>query len=275
MNWDRLPPSERDAAYDNNRAVANSAEQISRRNAAAAAFRQAHGAHLDVAYGPQPRQKFDLYPAENAAAPCLVFIHGGYWQRNTREDFAAFATGIKAHGWSVAMPGYSLAPDVSLTQIVTELDGALTWLAAHGPSRGIAGPIVVSGWSAGAHLAAMLLAHPSVAAGFAISGVYDLAPIRDTYLNEKLRLTEQEIATLSPLTLPPVNKHLALAYGTRELWPLVNDSRALHAHRAAAHCTGALIPIAGADHFTIIEQLQSAESTLVRHLLAVEFSGSR
>jgi arylformamidase len=263
--WAALSQAERDAAYNNNLAVANSAELIERRNAASAAFRKAHPAGLDVPYGTAPRQRWDLFAAKDPSAPCLVFIHGGYWQRNTREDFAGFAEGIMAHGWSAAMVGYTLAPDVSLAAIVDEIAKALEWLAANGPKHGLAGgPIVVSGWSAGGHLTAMALSHPRVTAGLAISGVFELAPIRDTYLNEKLRLTDDEIATLSPLRLPVVQKPLAVAYGTNELPALVNDSRDLHARREAGGAPGPLVPISGADHFTILEELRRPDGKLVR-----------
>jgi acetyl esterase/lipase len=263
--WATMSQAARDAAYNNNLAVANSAELIERRNTAAAAFRKAHPAGLDVPYGSAPRQKWDLYAARDAAAPCLVFIHGGYWQRNTREDFAAFAEGIMAHGWSCAMVGYSLAPDVPLTAIVGEIDQSLDWLAKNGAQHGLAGgPVVVSGWSAGGHLTAMALPHPRVAAGLAISGVFELAPISETYLDEKLRLTDEEIATLSPLRLPVVQKPLAIAYGSNELPALVADSRDLHARRSAANAPGPLLPIMGADHFTILEELRRSDGALVR-----------
>ena len=262
--WATLSQAARDAAYNNNLAVADSAALIERRNAASAAFRKQHPAGLDVPYGPGPRQRWDLFAANSAAAPCLVFIHGGYWQRNTREDFAAFAEGVMSHGWSAAMVGYTLAPDVSLKAIVGEIGQALDWLGQNGAKHGIAGsPIVVSGWSAGGHLTAMALSHPRVAAGLAISGVYELAPIRDTYLDEKLRLTDEEIATLSPLRLPAVAKPLAIAYGTSELPALVADSRDLHARRQAAGAPGPLVPIAGADHFTILEELRRPDGALV------------
>jgi arylformamidase len=268
--WAGLSQAQRDAAYNNNLAVANSAELIERRNAAAAAFRKAHSTSLDIPYGPAPRQRWDLFPAKIPSAPCLVFIHGGYWQRNTREDFACFAEGIMAHGWSAALPGHTLAPDVPLVAIVSEIGRALDWLAGNGSKHGLAsGPIVVSGWSAGGHLTAMALSHPRVAAGLAISGVFELAPIRDTYLNEKLRLTDEEIATLSPLQLEVVQKPLAIAYGTNELPALVGDSRDLHARRAAAHAPGPLIPIAGADHFTVLEELRRPDGVLVRAVLAL------
>jgi acetyl esterase/lipase len=269
MNWGMLTQAERDAAYNNSLAVADSAELNDARAAASATFRAAHAGGLDLAYGPLPRNKWDLFPATDPAAPCLVFIHGGYWQRNTRENFGALMQGVLAHGWSAALAGYTLAPEASLAQIVAEIDAALGWLGAHGSAHGVGGKLVVSGWSAGGHLTAMALSHPAVSAGLAISGVFELGPIRDTYLNEKLRLTEDEIATLSPLRLPVVNKRLSIAYGSKELAALVGDSRALHAMRAAAHAPGALLPIAGANHFTVLDALSSPEGELTRHLLTL------
>lgn len=262
--WATMSQAARDAAYNNNLAVKNSAELIERRNAAAAAFRQAHPAGLDVPYGPAPRQRFDLFAAASVTAPCLMFIHGGYWQRNTREDFAAFAEGVMAHGWSAAMVGYTLAPDASLKAIVGEISQSLDWLGQNGVQHGLAaGPVVVSGWSAGGHLTAMALAHPRVTAGLAISGVFELAPISETYLDEKLRLTDEEVATLSPLRLPVVQKRMAISYGTNELPALVADSRDLHARRSAAGATGPLLPIEGADHFSIMEELRRPDGALV------------
>jgi acetyl esterase/lipase len=265
MNWGLLTQAERDAAYDNLQAVANSAALVQARDDASARYRAAHAGLLDIAYGPRPRNCFDLFPAETLAAPCLVFIHGGYWQRNSREGFACVAEGLRAHGWSVAVPGYTLAPEATLTEIVHEIHACLDWLAAHGPTHGIGGPIVVSGWSAGGHLTAMALSHPRVTAGLAISGVFELGPLRDTYLNAKLALTDDEIALLSPLRLPPVAKPLVIAYGTSELPALVEDSRALHAARAAAHAPGVLLPVAGADHFSILDALRDAGGELVQH----------
>jgi pimeloyl-ACP methyl ester carboxylesterase len=112
----------------------------------------------------------------------------------------------------------------------------------------------------------MCLGHKLVKAGLAISGVFELGPLRDTYLNEKLRLTEQEVVLLSPMRLPPVHKPLVLAYGTAELPPLVSDSRDLHALRSAAHLPGALIPVPGANHFTITNELRDQEGILTRSL---------
>jgi acetyl esterase/lipase len=262
-NWSELSQSQRDAAYDNNSAVKNSAALIAERNEASERLRGTLKSHLDLPYGKRANNKIDLYPAARPDAPCLVFLHGGYWQRNSRELFAMLVEGVAAHGWSVAIPGYSLAPEVSLTDIVEEIPRALDWLAAHGASYGIAGPVVLSGWSAGAHLVAMALDHPRVHAGLALSGVYDLAPIRDTGLNNALKLTDEEIAGLSPLRLPVTQKRLDIAYGSNELPALVLDSINLHDKRAAAKAPGRLIPVAGADHFTILEALRRPDGVLV------------
>ena len=269
MDWGAMNRAARDAAYNNSAAVANSAALVQERREASAVYRAAHAKALDLPYGAGERNKWDLYPGVDAAAPCLVFVHGGYWQMNEREGFACLAEGLAAHGWTVALPGYTLAPEASLAAIAVELRAALDWLAKNGPSHGVAGPVVLSGWSAGGHLAALLLDHPAVAAGLAISGVYELGPLRDTYLNDKLRLTDDEIETLSPLRLPVVPKPLVIAYGGKELPALVNDSRALHARRAAAHAPGALVPVAGADHFAILHELRSPSGLLVRQALAL------
>ena len=263
LNWAALSQAERDAAYDNNAAVRNSATLIAERNQASEKLRASRNSFLDVPYGDRERTKIDLYPADSMTAPCLVFRHGGYWQRNSREVFAMLVEGVAAHGWSVAIPGYSLAPDASLTDIVAEISQSLDWLAQNGGSYGISGPVVLSGWSAGAHLVAMALGHPRVTAGLAISGVYDLAPIRDTGLNNALKLTDEEVARLSPLRLPAVHKRLDIAYGTAELPALVFDSIQLHEARMAAGAPGRLVPIEGADHFSILSELRRPDGALV------------
>jgi arylformamidase len=267
MNWGTISRAERDAAYNNSAAVADSPALNAAREAASAAFRTSHAGHLDQRYGPRERNTWDLFPAADPKAPCLVFIHGGYWQRNSKYQFANLIAGPYAHGWAAALPGYTLAPDATLTEITAEIHAALDWLAEHGPAHGIAGPIVLSGWSAGGHLTAMALGHPSVVAGLAISGVFELGPVRDTYLNEKLRLTDAEIVALSPLRLPVVNKPLAITYGTAELPPLVSDGRDLHAMRAAAHASGPLLPVPGANHFTIVLELADPSGQLTRQAL--------
>lgn len=262
--WATWSQKQRDDAYNNTDMVADSAEQIAARNALSARFRAAHAGHLDLPYGDAERERWDLFPGPDPAAPCLVFIHGGYWQRNRREDFAILAQGALAMGWSAALPGYSLAPEITVTGIAWQISRALDWLAAHGAAHGIAGPIVASGWSAGGHLAALAAEHPAVTAAIALSGVHELAPIRDTYLDEKLHLTEHEIADLSPIRRPVVMKPIAVVYGGAELPELRRQSRVFHRIRAEAQAPGPLIPIPGADHFRVLEPLWNVDGALTR-----------
>jgi acetyl esterase/lipase len=265
--WAYMTREERDDSYNNSKACPDSPALQAHREVISTAFRDAHPAKLDMAYGPSDRQKWDLFPAAEPTSPCLVFIHGGYWQRGSRQAVTFLAEGMRALGWSVAFPGYDLTPDVSLRALVGQIHAALDWLGEFGPDHGIAGPIIVAGHSAGGHLTAMALSHPQVKAGLAISGVFELGPVRDVHLNEKLRLTDGEVETLSPLRLPVVMKPMGIAYGTAELAALVDDSRALHALRANAHAAGPLIPIPSADHFTILNELQKADGLLTRAIL--------
>jgi arylformamidase len=262
--WETMTQASRDAAYNNGAAVADSAQIIDRWITESATFRSQRSKHTDLPYGPGERNKWDLFPGNDPRAPCLVWIHGGYWQARNRESFSCVAEGILARGWSAALPGYTLAPTASLTEIVREVRSALDWLAAMGSAHGIAGPVIVSGWSAGGHLTALTLDHPGVTAGLAISGIFELGPIRDTYINERLNLTHHEIATLSPLRLPSVNKPLAIAFGTSELAALVHDSRQYHTHRSQSHHPGQLIPVPSANHYTILEELRSPNGILTR-----------
>lgn len=262
-DWRAMDPGTLDAAYSNLRAVPEAPEMLAGWAAASARLRASRPAGLDKPYGSGERERWDLFPAADASAPCLVFIHGGYWQRNRREDFACLTEGALAAGWSAALPGYTLAPEASITRIADEMRRALDWLAAEGPGQGIAGPVLLSGWSAGGHLAALLCGHPAVRAALAISGIFDLEPIRGTTLNEKLALADEEIERLSPIRLPFAATPLAVAYGTRELPELQRQSRDFHARRAAAGAAGPLLPIGGKNHFDIMEELRAADGELL------------
>jgi arylformamidase len=261
-NWGEMSRAARDAAYNNTAACTGGRAYVDALRAESHALRQARPQHLDLRFGASDREAWDLFPGP-AGSDCLVFIHGGYWQRNDRQGAAAVLEGALATGWSAALPGYTLAPDATLTTIVGQIRHGLDWLAMHRAAHGITGRIVLAGWSAGGHLAAMALDHPAVTAALAISGLYELGPLRDTDLNEKLALTDDEVARLSPLRLPHPTKPMAIAYGSRELPALVANSCTMHAARAAQHCPGALRPIAGADHFTVLDALRQPDGALL------------
>jgi arylformamidase len=262
-----MSQEERNSAYNNAAAVATSSELNLARNEASVRYRAAHSATLDLSFGSGQRQAWDLFPGTDPSAPCMIFFHGGYWQMNGRENFACVAEGVAPHGWSVALPGYTLAPEASLGEIVAENRAALDWLQEHAVQYKLGTKFIAAGWSAGAQLASLALAHPLIDAGLAIAGVYELSPLRDTYLNDKLSLTDLEIANLSPTRLPVVDKPLTIAYGSAELPTLIEEAWAFHRMRADAHAPGALLPIPKANHYSILDELRNANGLLTKALL--------
>ena len=249
-----------DAAYNNGQAVADSAAILNDFDQRSEALRAAFPAHLDMHYGPGPRNRIDYFAADRPG-PVLVFIHGGYWQMQANERFSFLAAGPLAHGIHVAMMGYTLAPDATLAQIVGEIRTAIGRIRQIAPALGgDAARIVVSGWSAGAHLTAMCMAEPGVIGGLGISGVFDLEPIRLSYLNRKLGLSAEQAAALSPMRLPHSPLPLVLAYGMDELPELRRQSEEYAAARAGL--PGRVLPLAGRDHFSILEDLADADGAL-------------
>jgi len=253
-----------DAAYNNSAAVRDSAAIVAEWDRRSTAFAAMHAQHLDLRYGPRERNRIDYFPATSRGGPVLVFIHGGYWQMRAKENFRFVAQGPLAHGIDVALIAYTLAPDATLTDIVAETHAALTWLAGNlGNLGGDAQRIYVSGWSAGGHLTAMSMTHPAVRGGLAISGIYDLEPIRLSYLDAKLQLTEDEVERLSPLrSVTTIARPLVIAYGTAELPELQRQSAEYAAALARTGGSATLAPLAGHDHFSVMEELADPNGTL-------------
>ena len=262
-----------DAAYNNTLAVANSIDLLTDFQTRSDALRKERVRHLDLRYGSAERNRIDYFAAD-APGPVLVFIHGGYWQMRAKEDFSFLARGPLAHGIHVAFVGYTLAPEKSLAGIVDEVRAAIAWLATQ--TAGFGGDptrIYVSGWSAGGHLTAMTLNEPAVKGGLAISGIFDLEPIRLSFLNDKLGLDADAARRLSPLLdLPRRSMPLMLACGGDELPELQRQSATFAAARMNAGLPGRLVSLSGHNHFTILEELASADgklTSLVRELMAI------
>src|SRR5262245_39812767 len=191
IDWRSLNRAGLGEAYDSAAAVANSGAIIASWELRSAAVRQRPDAILDLAYGSRPRNRIDFIKCGALRAPTIVFVHGGYWQMRAKESFAFVAGGPLALGMNVALVGYTLAPAASMDEIAAEIRSGLDWLAAELPALG-GDPekLLLSGWYAGAQLAAMTMDHPSVRGCLAISGIYDLEPMRHCYVNDKLGLDE-------------------------------------------------------------------------------------
>jgi arylformamidase len=244
-----------DAAYNNGAAVKNSAQIVADWEARSKRVREQHADGLDLRYGPAERNRIDFFEAKKGA-PLLLFIHGGYWQMRSKELFAFLAPGPLAHGISVALIGYTLAPQKRLDGIVGEIRAAIKYLDSR------ANRVVVSGWSAGGHLGAMALQIPSVNAGLLISGLYDLEPIRHSYINEKLKLDKFEADRNSPVSMPAYSEPVTIAYGANELPELCRQSEDYA--KKVTHAK--LLRLPKHDHFTILEELASPDGMLTREV---------
>jgi arylformamidase len=269
-DWRAMSPEDRDRGLNNGVAVAGSGDIVAGWDRRSAEMRAQHPNHLDLRYGPRERNRIDFLKAADGG-PTLLFIHGGYWQMRAKEAFTLFAAGPMAHGINVALIGYTLAPDATLDEIVAEIDRGLDFLAEQLPVLGgDASRIAVSGWSAGGHLTAMALAHPKVKAGIGISGIYDLEPIRHSYLNVKLKLDEAMSRRNSPMMQAggPM-KPLALVAGSGELALLRRQTADFAGHRAKFGLPVSYEEIPGADHFSVMDELLSPTgriTTLIRQL---------
>lgn len=260
--WRDMTREELDAAYNNGAAVQNSAEKIADYTERSSRFRAARNDLLDLRYGPKPRNLIDIYRSGAANAPLFVFIHGGYWMRNSKETFACTAEGPLARGIDVAMVGYTLAPETTLTQINDEIHAALRFLRAQAPKLDVGqNGVILSGWSAGGHLTAMALAQ--VDAGLPISGVYDVEPCRHNYVNDTMHMTADEARGMSPiLHLETQRKPMTIAYGLLERPEFQRQSRDYHAAREKAGIASELLPLEGHEHYSILEELADPNGKL-------------
>jgi arylformamidase len=271
LDWRVMSQEERDLGLNNSVAVKGSAEMVADWEQRSGELRKRYPAHIDLRYGPRERNRIDFLKAADPA-PTLLFIHGGYWQARAKEVFTVVAEGPMAHGINVALIGYTLAPEATLDEIVAEIRAGIDYLAKQLPALGgvDGNGIVVSGWSAGGHLTSMALSHPQVKAGMAISGIYDLEPIRHSYLNENLKADEAIVRRNSPMMQAggPA-KPLSLVVGSAELPLLRKQTADFAGHRAQYGLPVTYEEIPGADHFTIMNEMMSPKgriTTLIRQL---------
>ncbi len=236
----------------------------------AAAYRETHPPKV-IAYGKGERNRIDLFSGDGAG-PIVVFIHGGYWQALDGSFFSHLAAGLNAHGIDVAVPSYDLCPAVSIGDIIGEMRAAVRELAKFGR------PLVVSGHSAGGHLAACMLATdwraldaslPAdlVTSAYAISGLFDLLPLVKTSINTALKLDDASAKEASPLFWPsPSHGALDAVVGGDESAEYFRQSRTIVDAWSAAGIAAQFATIPNANHFTAIAPLADPNSPMTLRL---------
>jgi arylformamidase len=178
--------------------------------------RSAHARGLlpwcELSYGSGSAEVLHFFPAirSGAPAPLHVFVHGGYWQELSEAESSFAAPDFVSRGSAFAALGYGLAPRHRLDEIVAMVRKGVLWLHQHTAELGVdPDQVFLSGSSAGAHLVAMCLLegwlpaplHPRDVVGGAtlLSGVYELEPLRNTYVGEAIGLGVDEAARNSPV----------------------------------------------------------------------------
>lgn len=259
------------SAYDVEGATPSRPVTNARLAAASAAVRDRRpDAAIDLAYGDHLRERLDIFPVRGRPAPAILFIHGGYWRLGDKADRAFPAPAFAAHGIAWACMNYPLAPESAIERIVMAARRAVHWLHAHADAYDIdPARIYLCGNSAGAHLAAMVMAEPAAAARVAgatlISGLFDLRPLLPLPANQSLGLTAAAAAANSPLLLSPIGAPVLVAHGEREPAGFPAQSAAFHGRCANA---APLMIVPDADHFSILDELRRADTPLASAMRA-------
>lgn len=247
-----------DTAYANQPFIPDGAAYPARWAEAAAAFRAEHPPEV-LGYGSGEREVCDLFLPEAPPRGTVVFVHGGYWMAFDRRDWSHLAAGPLAHGWAVAMPSYPLAPGARIAGIGQAVGRAIRGLADR-----MAGPLVLTGHSAGGHLVARLAGMtPRLRRVVPISPLSDLAPLRQTRMNETLRIDAAEAQEESPVHLPPPPCPVHVWVGGDERPAFLDQARWLG---AAWDCPVTVEP--GRHHFDVIDGIAEPDHPLCRLLCA-------
>lgn len=226
----------------------------------------------DIAYGPAAREKLDLFRPEGLTKGLVVFVHGGYWMRLGKALWSDLAAGPLAHGWAVAMPSYTLAPDARIAEITRQIGAAITRAAVL-----VDGPIRLAGHSAGGHLVTRMICKggplaPEVADRIArvisLSGVHDLRPLRLNAMNETLRIDQEEAETESPVLLDPLpGKSVTCWTGALERPEFLRQAQILGEAWAGKTKITPAVYEPGQHHFDVIDGLKDPDHPLTRALI--------
>jgi acetyl esterase/lipase len=266
-----------DAAYANSVNIPGGDAYPDRWEKAAASFRQRLDregrAELSIPYGKGERNRFDLFRPVGAPKGLAVFIHGGYWMRFDESSWSHLATGPLEAGFAVAMPTYTLCPENRISGITHEIGAAVEAAAAR-----VAGPLHLTGHSAGGQLAARMVSATSPLSGAVrarignvvpISGLFDLRPMLATAMNATLKLDEDEALAESPALLRPRSGTRIVCWvGAGERAEFVRQNALLANVWTGLGAATAVVEEPDRHHYNVIEGLEHASHPLTRALLA-------
>ncbi len=278
MNWKKFSRAELERQYSPSSCVDNLDELILAYGVKSREAKARADHRKDLEYGEHPDEKLDYFPAKHLSSPLHVFIHGGYWQQLSKNESCFAAADFVSEGISFAAPDYSLAPTASISGMVDQCRRALQWLYNNAADLGFDRKrIYISGSSAGAHLATMVLLTnwdqyglPAdvIKGATLMSGIYDLRPLCKTYINEPLHLNEDSALELSPLFMvPPDGPPAIICWGEHETDEFKRQSREFHSAYTAQNNQAMMLEVPGANHFDIVHHLAAPKSGLGKLVL--------
>jgi len=280
MHFNEYDRQELDAQYNLQAVVPNFQEYFDRWDQRSKAARDRYACNLDIPYGNASLERLDIFPSDHPNSPVMVFIHGGYWRGSDKSQFSYLAEGFIPAGISFVAVNYNLAPAVGMDEIVQQNCRALTWVWQHAEEFGYdSDRIFVSGHSAGGHLTALLASTPwpdyehglppDLIKGIcAISGIFDLEPIRRCFLNDTLNIEKDVSRRNSPIIqLPEVEIPLILSVGGLETDDFQRQSAEYAARWQSTGFPLEVINMPGFHHYSVIDELANPASPLNRAVI--------
>lgn len=261
-----------DDAYENGQNIPGGSGYPAAWEGPSASFRATANARLDIAYGEDARHRYDLFQPEGAARGLFVFVHGGYWMALDKSYWSHLAAGPLARGWAVAMPSYDLCPDVTIAAITAQVGAAITHAAGE-----IAGPVVLSGHSAGGHLVTAMMCEDSplpdpvrarLAHVLSISGLHDLRPLTRMWRQEALQLDMESATANSPALKRPLDDvPLTTWVGGGERQEFLRQSALLSNIWHGLGCVTQNVVAPDRHHFNVIDALADPDGPMLTTVL--------
>ena len=233
---------------------------------------------LDVSYGNGFGEKVDIFPAPHSNAPVFVFIHGGYFRSLDKRQYSYIAKPFVDSGCTVALINYDLAPAVTVEQIIHQNIRAFMWIYENITRwNGNAGNIVMCGHSVGAFLVAKILefnwrqeVRQSISGAVLLSGLYDLTKMKHSYLNTSLKLSDEDVTTLSPIFADISDfPHSIIAVGEDETEEFIEQSRKYSSKLADSKKSHEYLFLEDKNHYSVSRLLSNKNNQLMKRILSM------
>ncbi|NRB69860.1 MAG: alpha/beta hydrolase [Vibrio sp.] len=230
----------------------------------------------------------DVYRPKGIAedAPIVVYIHGGWWQWFSKEQFGFIAQPFNQHGFAVYVPGYQMAPDwnngAPMESILQQMQLAVAEILSLA-AKNKAPAVYLVGHSAGGHLVSMLHktdwskfgvapeAKQKLKDVFSIAGLFDIRPLVNSFVNDSIKMTKVASEEVSPLLSDfPNNRtlsHLHLILPELDTPEFFRQTKEYHATVLANQQKCSIYLARGSDHLDVIEKLLDEKNDVIRYIL--------